>query len=357
MPAGTASDRATPIAEALCKGGCPYSGFDYYNWLRLTCRVLLVCAEINLMDAFLIPSSVPRVRPPAAARVAVAMLFFMNGALFASWVARIPAIRSALGLSHATLGLVLLAAALGALIAMPVAGWCVSRFGSRRVSQIAAIVFGAILPGLALAPNASLLALSLLFLGAGNGALDVAMNAQAVAVEKCYGRPILSSFHGLWSLGALSGAGIGGLAAAAQITPLKHFSAAALLLGGATAAFALPRLIEAGDAQRRQPPGSDGERRKFVWPSPALLALGALAFCIMLGEGAMADWSAIFLREICGVGEGWAAAGYAAFALAMAAARFSGDSLSARFGPVTWCAPAVPSRPAAWRFLCSSRIP
>lgn len=163
----------------------------------------------------------------------------------------------------------------------------------------------------------------------------MAMNAQAVAVEKCYGRPILSSFHGVWSLGALFGAGASGLAAAAQITPLTHFSAASMLFGGATAVFALPRLIEAGDAQHRQPLGGDGEPRKFVLSSPVLLALGTLAFCILLGEGAMADWSAIFLREICGVSEGWAAAGYAAFATAMAAARFSGDTLSARFGPVT----------------------
>lgn len=280
-------------------------------------------------------SSATWMKPPTMARAAVATLFFMNGLLFASWVSRIPSIRESLGLGHGALGVVLLAVAFGALVAMPLAGWCASRFGSHRVSQVTAILYGAALPGLALAPNAALLALALFVFGAAHGALDVAMNAQAVAVEGRFARPIMSSFHALWSVGALSGAALGGVAAAAEIEPLAHFSTATLLLGCASLAFALPRLLDAGEPKERELTLSRAEGSgKFAWPPRTLVALGAVAFCIMMGEGAIADWSALFLRDSAGAGEGLAATGYAAFALAMAAARFSGDALSSRIGPV-----------------------
>ena len=271
---------------------------------------------------------------PRAARRAVAMIFFVNGALFATWVSRIPVIQARLSLSYATLGVALFGFALGALVAMPVAGWCSSRFGSHRVTQFTTLLYCATVPWLAFAPNAALLGLALFCFGALHGALDVAMNAQAVAVEERYREPIMSSFHALFSLGGLVGAALGGVVATAGVAPRAHFLVAALFLGCITAVLALPRLLDAGEVQLHELVSNLTERRRFCWPPRTLLALGALAFFIMMGEGAMGDWSAIFLRH-AGATEGVAAAGYAAFSIAMAAARFSGDGLSARLGPVT----------------------
>lgn len=273
------------------------------------------------------------IAPPKAARLAVAATFFFNGALLATWVSRIPALQSERGLSHGMLGLALLVIALGAVFAMPLAGWFSSRIGSRRVTQLTAVAMSISVPFLVLAPNGLLFVLALFCFGAVHGALDVSMNTQAVAVEKRYGRPINSTFHALFSVGGLVGAASGGLVASLGIAPLAHFSVAALVLGGATALFAFPRLLDAGEAHERS--GEIEARAKFAWPKPALLALGALAFFVMMGEGAMADWSAVYLRQATGSSEGVAAAGYAAFSITMAIGRFSGDWLSMRFGAVT----------------------
>ena len=272
---------------------------------------------------------------PGRARFAVALCFFLNGVLFATWVSRIPVIQTSLGMSHAVLGLALFGLAFGALLAMPATGWCISRYGSDRVSRLVAVVFVALMPALALAPSAITLTLVLFTFGAFHGAFDVAMNAQAVAVENRWHRPIMSSFHALWSLGCLVGAGLGGLAASAGLGPFVHFVTAALLLGGPALVVALPWLLDARTPEIHPPLPHDKRPRGFVWPPAALVALGAVAFCIMMGEGAMADWGAIFLRRVAHASEGIAAAGYAAFSLTMAATRFLGDTLSARFGPVT----------------------
>lgn len=271
---------------------------------------------------------------PKAARAAVALCFFLNGVLFASWVARIPAIQSTLGLNHATLGLVLFAVALGALFAMPLAGWGSARFGSHRVTQWVAAAYCLTLPFLALASNAGLLALALFCFGAFHGAFDVAMNAQAVAVEERYQRPIMSSFHALWSVGGLTGAALGAVITGAGMAPLPHFALVALILGSASLAYASPRLLDAGESQGRQV-STARKPSGFAWPPRTLVALGAVAFCIMMGEGAMADWSAVYLRSVANSSEAVAAAGYAVFSVAMAVARFSGDWLASRLGPVS----------------------
>ncbi len=275
--------------------------------------------------------------PPRAARLSVAALFFLNGALFATWVSRIPAVQSKLGLNHGMLGLALLCIALGALAAMPTAGWCVSRFGSHRVTQFTAALFCAALPLPVLAHGTMSFMVALFVFGAGHGSLDVAMNAQAVAIEERYGRPIMSSFHALFSLGGLVGAASGGFIAATGLAPLVHFSTTATLLGVSAVLFAFPRLLDATASELAHlsiTPDPSEKRSSFAWPSRALLALGIIAFCSMAGEGAMADWSAIFLHRIAGASEAAAAAGYAAFSIAMAIGRFHGDWLTMRLGPV-----------------------
>jgi predicted MFS family arabinose efflux permease len=274
--------------------------------------------------------------PPTlpSARFAVALTFFVNGALFATWVSRIPALQAGRGLSHGVLGLALLAIALGAVVAMPLAGRAATRIGSRRLTQLTAVGMAACLPALMLVPNGPLFVLVLVGFGAIHGALDVAMNTQAVAVEERYRRPINSSFHALFSVGGLVGSGLGGVAAAFGIAPAIHFVLMAVVLGGLAAWLAFPKLLDTGAvATDSRSANSPAAPARSAWREPALLVLGALAFCVMMGEGAMADWSAVFLREVAGATESVAAIGYAAFSITMAVGRFGGGWLSARIGP------------------------
>ena len=267
------------------------------------------------------------IAPPRAlrlARFAVAAVFFIDGLGFANWVVRIPAVQERLGLGEGALGVALLGVAVGALIAMPLAGRLVAVRGSRPVTRVAALAFAATIALPGLAPSLTLLTLALVTLGAANGALGVAMNAQAAAVERQYGRPIMASFHALFSLGGLVGAGIGGVAAAGGVGVAPHLAATALALAVAGAAVGALMLPAAADA------ASEGAR--VARPTPALLALGVVAFCVLFGEGAVADWSAVYLRDVTGAGPGLAAAGFATFSLAMAVGRSVGDALTIRLG-------------------------
>jgi len=268
--------------------------------------------------------AIPATSSLRLARVAVAAIFFINGTATANWVVRIPAVQARLGLSAGALGLALLGVAVGALIAMPQTGHLVARYGSRPVTRAAAVVFAATLPLPALAPNLPLLVVALVALGAGHGLLDVAMNAQAATVEREYRRPIMSGFHALFSAGGLAGASIGGFFAQHQVTPARHLVGTAVVAGILAVTVTAGMLPASADA-------ADGDAAP-ARPRGILLALGIMAFCVLLGEGAMADWSALYLRDITGAAPGLAAAGYAAFSLAMAGGRFIGDALTVRVG-------------------------
>nr|MDQ5811398.1 MFS transporter [Actinomycetota bacterium] len=225
------------------------------------------------------------------------------------------------------LGLALLGSAVGALAAMPTTGWFVARLGSRPVVGATALLLCVSLTLPALAPNLALLIISLVMLGASNGVMDVSMNAQAIAVEKKYGRPIMSSFHAAFSLGGLAGAAGGVVVASLGVGALPHLAGVAALT--AAAVLVAYRAMLPADAAR----GGGGEPA-FARPTRALAGLGIISFCVLLGEGAMADWSAVYLNGPLGTGPGFAAAGYAAFSVAMAAGRLFGDRLAQRFGPV-----------------------
>lgn len=268
----------------------------------------------------------PLSRHPSAARVAVLAVFSLNGFALANWFVRIPAIQQSLSLSEGLLGLALLAAAIGALPSMTLTGALVSWFGSRRVVAVTALMlaFSIILP--ALAPGLLWLVPAVAVIGASNGALDVSMNSQAVAVERVYGRPIMSSFHAAFSFGGLAGAVVGGLAASAGVPPLPHFCAAATLCAIVAVVACRYLLPDSADAAEDGAPA-------FAKPTWALLGLGAISFCVLLGEGAMSDWSAVYLSGPLETGPGFAAAGYAAFSLNMALGRLLGDRLIERFGP------------------------
>ena len=258
------------------------------------------------------------------ARAAIYLTFFTCGLLVAAWVARIPAVKQHLGLSAGELGLVLAGAPAGLVLAMPLTGWLIARWGSRPILGGAALGNCAALPLLALAPSGWTLALALFVFGFTNAAMDIAMNAQAVEAEKRYARPIMSSFHALFSLGGLAGAVLGGAAAACGMAPLPFFvwiaSGSGLLM-----LWAMRHLLEvqlvAGGA-------------RFGWPRGALLGLGLIVFCSGLGEGAIADWGAVFMQQEINASEAVAALGFGAFSAAMVAGRLSGDALTHRFGPV-----------------------
>jgi MFS family permease len=262
----------------------------------------------------------------------VQILFFMNGALFATWASRIPAVQAQHSLGNGALGFALLALALGAVIAMPLAGMLMARMGSAKLCKISAVLYCCALPAVVSVPHVYLFVIALFCFGASHGAMDVAMNAQAVAVEQKFARPIMSSFHALWSTGGLVGAAIGGLLTSRGLTPFAHVGLMAGLLG-VVSILAFPHLLEVGQ------PSSDAARHEvpaptFALPTRGIFALGALALCVMVGEGAMADWSAVYLRNNIGTTESLATVGFATFSIAMAAGRFWGDILIARIGPV-----------------------
>jgi MFS family permease len=259
-------------------------------------------------------------------RLAVLGVFFANGVVIGTWVVRIPAIKQRLDLGEGMLGVALLGVAVGALAAMPLVGALVSRFGSRRVvgTTTLLLVVSLVLP--ALAPSLFSLIPALMLLGASNGGLDVSMNAQAVAVERGYGRPIMSSFHAAWSFGGLAGAALGGLLASRGVEPLPHFSMVALLSAVAFAVAYRSLLPSHADASEEGAPA-------FARPTRALLGLGIISFCVLLGEGAMGDWSAVYLDDTLMTGPGFAAAGYAAFSVSMAFGRLFGDGFTERLGP------------------------
>src|SRR5262245_3813653 len=210
-------------------------------------------------------------------RLAVGTIFFVNGVVIASWVPNIPTIKARHALGDGALGLALLCMAGGAVLALPMAGWLVGRLGSRTPTAAAALGLCLALPLPALSPTVPLLAVSLALLGAFNGTLDVSMNAQAIMVEAANGRPIMSSFHGLYSLGGLVGSVAAGGRLALGLSPLQHTGVVAL---GSTVVVAVGLRALAPSPQRCEWRGP-----VFATPSRALLGLGGLAFVALLAEG------------------------------------------------------------------------
>ena len=260
------------------------------------------------------------------ARAAVTAVFFVNGALIASWAPYIPRIKHDLGLSARDLGLVLLAMAFGAVACMPAAGLMVERFGTRATLAVVIAISYVALPFTLLAPDALALAGVLCVLGAATGVTDIAMNANGAAVEQRYGRPILSSLHGLWSIGGFVAAGTTALVIALGIPAELHLVCASLVLGG----LGLAACTQLMPTVRR----TAGPRAPRVRPSRRLLGLALISLAAFLAEGAISDWGPLYLRSSLGQSATVGAAGYAIFVGSMAAMRLTGDRLTARFGRV-----------------------
>jgi MFS family permease len=256
------------------------------------------------------------------------ILFLVHGLIVATWVSRIPAVQTALRLPNGVLGLALLSSAVGAVSAIPVTGWLVSRYGSKRISTGSSLLLCSSLALLGLASNAASLAAALFIVGAFAAAMDVSMNAQGVEVEKLLRSPTMSRFHGMFSLGGMIGAGIGGVAAAHNVGVLPHFAASGafnfLALAGASRL-----LLDTHETALQR------EHRLPLSKIPRVLfALSAIGFCCLLSEGAMADWTAVYLKQVLQAGAGTAATGYAVFSASMAIFRFLGDIITARLGPM-----------------------
>ncbi len=267
------------------------------------------------------------------ARWATAAIFFFNGVGVASWAVRIPAIKDALHLSDGTLGLVLLAIALGSLVSMPFVGRLCERLGSGWVTTALSLLYALTLTLPALAGSVFVLVPALFLLGATNGGLDVAMNTQATSTEHGYRRPILSSFHALWSVGSLIGAAAGGLFATLGVLPAVHLGAIASLCLVAfliASRFLLPHDLH--DEASSEAENSKAPTSSKLNLTPGLLAIGGIAFAALLGEGAIGDWSAVYLSKSLAADAGLAATGFTAFQFSMAALRFAGDELRARLG-------------------------
>ncbi|WP_435105117.1 MFS transporter [Arhodomonas sp. AD133] len=260
------------------------------------------------------------------ARVATAAMFFIAGAVLATWAPHIPTVQQRLGIGPGVLGMALLSIALGGILAMALTGYLVHRFGSARVTRLAAVAACLWLPAPVLAPSLAALIAALLVLGAVTGMLDVAMNAQGVTVERRYSRPIMSSLHAQFSIGGLAGAGLASVLLSLGWTASEHVLTVTALMAVAAIA-AGPRLL---------PDHGEGTAEEPQWARPrgVLMLLGLIAVCSMLGEGAMLDWSAVYMRSEIGTGPGLAAAGFAAFSLTMTIGRLFGDALVHRLGNV-----------------------
>jgi MFS family permease len=259
-------------------------------------------------------------------RLGTTAVFLVDGVGIGAWAACVPAIRRALDLSDSALSLSLLAFAGGGIVAMPAASWLLTRMTSRRATILlaTAIAVGMLLPGLA--RSLPVLVAAAFVFGMSKGALDVSMNTHAVAIQRAWGGPIMSSFHAAFSMGGLLGSIVIGFLFA------QGFDVTGAL--GLMTLVALPVVATAAVLMRGMAPDPDmaAPAAAFAWPSRALLGIGLLCFLSMLIEGGMADWSGVYLSTVAGAATATAAAGYAAFSMMMVAGRLGGDWTVRRLG-------------------------
>ena len=256
-------------------------------------------------------------------RLATFLVFAVNGAMIGTWVAHIPWLQDHLGISKAALGLCLLCMAAGALISMPLTGLVLDRHPSAAVTRWATLAFCLTLPLPLLATGPYMLAAILFCFGASNGAMDISMNTHGVAIQESLGRPVMSSFHGGWSVGGFAAAGLVAVAVAAGLDPRLESLVIAVLLW--LLSLWITRRLGAASAHSSAGHG-------LALPTRPVLLIGALCFLVMLTEGAIGDWSGIYLRHDTGASTAAAATAFTGFSLGMAVARLAGDAVNVRIG-------------------------
>lgn len=257
-------------------------------------------------------------------RVAVSAVFFVYGLTFASWASRIPTIQQKLGITDGVLGLVLFALPAGLFFCLPFSGWIINRVGSRKVVITTGIIYTTLLLFIGLAQSLPQLILVLFAFGFFSSLLNIAINTQAAGVELHYEKPIMASFHGMWSLAGFAGAAIGALMLGYGIDPFYHF----LLI------FLLMMLIIGLSSSNMisTDVGQKSSRFSFVMPDKPLMKLGIIAFCSLICEGTMFDWSGVYFLKVVKAEPAWVGAGYTAYMIAMASGRFIADWLTHKIG-------------------------
>ncbi|WP_429398411.1 MFS transporter [Mucilaginibacter lappiensis] len=257
-----------------------------------------------------------------ALRIAVGAMFFMAGLSFSSWASRIATVQQTMGLSDAALGAVLFSLPVGLMCSLPFSGWIITKIGSRKLLISALLVYATALVSLGLAQNTFQLIICLVCFGFSSNAVNISVNTQAVATEELYKRPIMASFHGLWSLAGFAGAGVGTFMIANNISPLYHFLLMLVVIF--TGVIIAARYLK---DDKVTDPGP-----VFVMPDHSLIKLGVIAFCSMICEGAMFDWSVIYFKKVVLAPPAFVGVGFTAFMLTMAAGRFRADWFAHRYG-------------------------
>lgn len=262
------------------------------------------------------------------ARFSSMAVFFIAGMLYASWGVHVPTVRDKFALSPGALSIALLAVALGSIIAMLATGSWIARVGARRACLAGGIGLTACNALIMVAPSYPLLLLVLALFGFSMATLDVAMNAEASDVEQAIERPIMSSLHGMFSVGGMAGAAVGGAFIARGMPAEIHL----LLMSGVSLAVLLVSMPAVLPHVPHPDHGAHGQSSSNRWRSKALWALGGLALIALIAEGAMYDWATVYMRDVVLASPGLSSAAYAAFTGGMAAGRFAGDAVRARFG-------------------------
>lgn len=255
-------------------------------------------------------------------RIAISLYFFVSGLIFSSWASRIPVIKDRYDLNEAELGALLFMLPMGALVALPFAGWLIHLFGSKRMTLITLLIYACLLMGISIHMDIRWLSVVLFGFGVLGNLNNISMNAQGLAVQEKLGKPILSSLHAMWSIGAFSGAAITGFLENTSIS--MHYliiASSAIASAIVFSSYMIADLPHAGEKQKI-----------FVLPNRGLVLLGFICFCVAMSEGAMSDWSSLYYRQVVHDLMSSTTIGYTTFAFCMAMGRFTGDRLVQSFG-------------------------
>ena len=264
----------------------------------------------------------------ASTRWAARAQFFASGFIFATWGVHVPTVKAHYGIDEAQLGLAMLAAGAGAMLGLTSAGRWIGRHGARRMAALCGCIYALLLAGLIAMPGYLFLLALLAVFGLVTSVFDVAINAEAAQLELLGGQPLMSGMHGMFSLGGMAGAASGSAALAAGLGPQAHLlwvAAAMVLMVAVSSWHMLPQPPAASDASAAD--------HSFRLPRGVLAVLGVLAALGLIAEGAIYDWSVLYMQQELGSPQNQAALAYASFSAAMAAARFGGDAMRARFSP------------------------
>ena len=260
-------------------------------------------------------------------RIAVALFYFSMGLCFASWASRIPDIKTALSLSDAAFGTILFALPVGQFLMMPFSGKLVTHFGSQKVILLALPAYALCLTNLGLATHGWHLGIGLFLFGVFGNMCNIAVNTQGIAAEKLYERPIMSAFHGGWSIAGFTGALVGLAMINLKITPYYHF----WIVIGIVSIIVILNYQQLVHGKSR-PTMASSKKRFFSKPDSTLLQLGVIGFCSMASEGAMFDWSGVYFKDVVKAPSSLVILGYTSFMIMMASGRFVADRLALRFG-------------------------